>query len=186
MKTPNILLIGKAGVGKDEVTKILCQKYNYTNYQMSYWLKETIKSHYGLNNPSKGTKINIGKKELTYRAVLQHFGTEFIRRFDPLWHITETIQRIHEEPFVISDVRFFNEIEELKKTFNCITVRVKCNETQRVMRICQRDSLVPCDKTNNHVSETELDVYIADYEIENSESLNELENNIKHMMGGIR
>jgi len=178
----NILLIGKMGCGKGVITEILCQQYGYTNYSFASWLKNTVKKHYGLTAPQKGDIINIKGKDLTYRTVLQLFGTEVIRAFDPNWHVQEVMNQIDKVPFVIDDVRFYNEIEALGDEYNAITVKVECNESKRIQRICQRDSLCPDEQMNSHRSETELNGYIPDYVMDNSGSKNELLVNVKQLI----
>jgi len=168
----NILILGKMGSGKTEVSKILCRQYGYTNYSMATWLKSTINSHYELINPKKGDKIQ-ANKELTVREAYQKFG-ELIRSFDNTWHIVETFKSIKQLPFVIDDIRYLNEIQFLESRFDTMTFRVTCDENIRIQRICKRDALVPDINISSHKSETELESFQTDITINNSGSMNDL------------
>ena len=188
MTQVNLLLIGQAGTGKGAVAKILCQNYSYVNYSLSAWLKETINKHYGLINPSKSDIIDVNGNPMTYRRILQLFGTETIRNFDNNWHLTELFNEIDDDgfgAFVIDDVRFLNEVLTIAERYAIITIRVKCDEDVRVTRLCERDSLCPDEEMNIHVSETELDEFEADYVIDNSGNKHDLEQQIKNIMGDI-
>ena len=188
-----ILLVGKMGAGKTTVMESIRSNYGYTKHSMATWLKDTIQSHYRLKEIRKNDKIKIGDKELTVRRVLQLFGTEVIRNFDPQWHVDEVINRINTiggwpiqtYKFIIDDIRFLNEVEGLTNQFKCVTIRVDSNERKRVERICLRDGLVPTPEQLSHKSETETDLIKCDHIINNNGSLNELHNEIKEVMNRV-
>lgn len=179
----NILLTGIMGVGKSEIAKILGWKYGYTRYSMADWLKNTIHNHYGLVNPKKSDKIKTSYGYITVREAYQKFGTQCIRKFDNNWHIEELISSIKKTPFVIDDIRFSNEIEHLTDKYKCKIINITCEEKIRVIRICQRDGLVPDDSINNHISENNDLNY--DYIIDTSQGYNNVEYQLKMILDKI-
>lgn len=107
------------------------------------------------------------KTKLT-RMFLQSYGTEIFRKkVDQDWWVKKLIQRVKEsdkEVVLITDVRFPNEIDLLKKeeSFNVYTIRIN------------RD-MDRADNTNEHDSETALDNYEGwDFVIDNNSTLESL------------
>jgi ABC-type dipeptide/oligopeptide/nickel transport system ATPase subunit len=184
-----ILLIGKLGSGKSTVGKLLNTKYNCQQHSMAKWLKDTIINHYKLKRPlQKNAMITLGTGEtISVRKVLQLFGTECIRNFDPHWHIDEIINDIdahmmcsdHKYRFVIDDVRFKNEIRMLTDRYNCVTIRVEGPDYIRDERVQLRDGHIP---NQQHVSENELNDFITDYNIVNDGDLKDLEAKLGDIM----
>lgn len=109
------------------------------------------------------------KTKLT-RMFLQIYGTEIFRnRIDENWWVKQLIQRVHKSIntiTVITDVRFENEIELIKKVtqFDVKTIRIE--------RDMKRD-----ESMDAHPSEISLDTYKNwDCEIKNNRTLMDLYN----------
>ena len=95
----------------------------------------------------------------TYRAFLQHFGSEVMRGVnDSIW-IDCTLDNCGENA-IISDVRFPNEAKAIKE---------QCGIIIRV----EREGLQSSD---THSSETAMKEIVPDYIIENKKGLKELKN----------
>lgn len=108
----NIILIsGKAEAGKTTTANILqsiFEDYGYTVARASYgqYVKDTAKMLYGWN----------GIKDKAGRQLLQHWGTDVVRKKDPDFWV-ETVGRLAEmidgefDYLIIDDCRFPNEFD---------------------------------------------------------------------------
>ena len=98
----------------------------------------------------------------TFRAFLQHFGTDIMRRFnDNIW-IDSTFAN-DSKNVIVSDVRFPNEAKAIKDRGGIIIKVV-------------RDSVEAKDK---HQSETHIDDIQEDYTLFNNSTLEELAENVE-------
>jgi len=107
--------------------------------------------------------------EMTYREFLQRLGTEAVRNniHNNAWvnafyadFVSEGLgQDLVEPQWIVTDVRFENEADEIKKRGG-IMVRISRNESSG---------------ENLHSSETALDDYPFDYIVNNSGTLKDLE-----------
>lgn len=108
---------------------------------------------------------------MTNRQILQKVGTDAMRKgfcYDIWVKITQKILLNNKnQNFIISDVRFLNEAEMIKRNGGII-VRIKRNY-----------HIVQC----NHQSENPIDSNIVDYEIENYGDLQQLYKNIQNVLG---
>lgn len=160
--------------GKDTIAKYLINKHEFIQFSFAEPLKEISKILFGFTDE----QVNGDKKEiiddfwhLTPRSVLQFMGTEMFRN-----QISSLIPDIGHDfwikilekkilslspnyrNIVISDVRFPNEVEFIKK-YNGIMINVF------------RNNLISID---NHPSEQLIDTLKVDYYIPNNGSINEL------------
>ena len=176
-----VIIVGKMGSGKTIVADLLKRDYNYVKFSMATWLKKVIHDHYGIHTPSKALSI----KDKPIREYYQALG-ESLRRIDPMWHIDEVIADIkcneHDTRFVIDDIRYHNEAEELKKHFKCISIKVASPKLTRVERIILRDMVVPTETQLTNPSEEEVDGIIADFEIINDGSIDDLFNKVHQII----
>ena len=132
------------------------------------YLKFLLKNYYGWS----GDKTDKGSREL-----LQHFGTDVIRKQEPYFWVDNVIHFLKltqaDWDFVlIPDTRFPNEIARQIDTFgreNVITIRV------------DRLDFVPEGATQEqlqHESETALDRYPFDYYLYNTKDLDGLQEKV--------
>jgi len=179
-----ILISGKARSGKDTVAKYIEQKLNNENKKVlichyADLLKYMCKTFFNWN----------GEKDNKGRTILQHVGTDVIRKDYPnYWvdFIIDVLWKFYDEwdYVIIPDTRFPNEIDRMVEEFNykdeyetikpINTIRIKRNIADGLTR-----------EQNNHPSEVALDNYKFDYYIENDGTLNELRSKVKILLDNI-
>ena len=163
-----ILLSGKARSGKDTTANIIKEIENdkkVINLEYSFYMKTYIKNITDWD----------GSEDTKPRELLQQLGDTIKNKIDPLFFIKKMIMDIkvyslYYDIITISDVRFINEIEEIKKEFNdVICIRINRPNYDNGLTINEK----------NHISETSLDNYDKfDYVIENDSDINSLKNKI--------
>lgn len=173
MKPTVILLSAKSGHGKDFIANIMKQQFeeNGNKVLVTHYadlLKYILKTFFNWN----------GKKDEHGRYLLQHIGTDIIRKQEPnFWvnFLNDVLSLLKDEwdYVLIPDARFPNEIEVLKynSNFNVITMRIN--------RINYESKLPP--EQQQHPSETSLDDYEFDYYVTNS-GTNDVINAVKEFV----
>lgn len=159
---------GKAQAGKDTVGNILVAKYGFTRVASADALKRIARNIFGWD----AVKDDKGRRFLQDLAMA-------VRGYNQDYWINLTLQDIKrhtalngkEAPnFVVTDVRFLNEVEYLKNN-GALLIRVNR----------------PGIKLLDHVSETELDNYEGfNFVIENSKTISELEQDIDFIYSRLR
>jgi dephospho-CoA kinase len=175
-----ILVTGKMFSGKSTLAERLIAKYAYPRFSMAEWIKTTICKHYGLSEIDKSVVIN-GK---SFRTLMQEIGM-YMRKVDSNWHIDELLNKIKAtgvKLFVIDDIRFKNEVERVKSKFDCIVIKIVCDELQRVERGINRDMIVPTESQLNDISEREIDDLPYDYLINNNGNAKKLFDELDKIM----
>lgn len=120
-------------------------------------------------------------KKSTIRDIMQVLGTDLLRQgFNNNIHVAATIGSIKEnEKIIITDTRFENELEAVKKRGG-ITIRVNRNFEGKWIDKQEWDlhskGIVP------HESETALDDSTFDYEIDNNGTIPELIDKIRNIL----
>jgi hypothetical protein len=164
-------LSGYARSGKDTAADRLVDKYNFTRYSFAAPMKEAMY----ILNPIVGSDsisgfryrnlvdtYGLDKSKDSYpeiRRLLQVFGTEVGRQmFGENFWVDIALNGIKEPNAVITDVRFRNEADAIKKAGG------------QVWRI-NRDGIGP---VTDHPSEVDLDKYDFDYVIDNDFSVSDL------------
>jgi hypothetical protein len=164
-------LSGYARSGKDTAADRLVDKYNFTRYSFAAPMKEAMY----ILNPIVGSDsisrfryrnlvdtYGLDKSKDSYpeiRRLLQVFGTEVGRQmFGENFWVDIALNGIKEPNAVITDVRFRNEADAIKKAGG------------QVWRI-NRDGIGP---VTDHPSEVDLDKYDFDYVINNDFSVSDL------------
>lgn len=139
----------------DKLKAVLSIIFNLGSYRNLY--NENIKNSEN-SLKIKGEDGHI----LTYRELLQKFGTEVGRTIDKdLWINSLFLNLDRNSNYIITDVRFINEAEACLEN-EAILIRVNRNTNQM-----------------QHSSETDLDDYKSfDYTIENNGSLEDLIDNV--------
>jgi len=153
-------LSGKAGSGKDTVGKIMHDLWGYYPLPLSLMVKLDAISKWGISYEAAFIK-----KPPAVRKLLQEIGTEngrdqygkemwirgthaFAKWINETWGI---------DKFVITDIRFINELEYLKDTGSKV-IRVIADATLH-------ETFGLKGNAARHISETELDsVPITDYD----------------------
>lgn len=122
-------------------------------------LKDICEIVSGENFHSDDIKLNTfkhlksGGVSISNREALQYIGTDLFRNsFPNIW--VDTLLKDYKETsnWIVTDVRFLNEAEAIKKLGGTLI---------RIERQQEKDS------ASEHISETELDNYVFDYTINN-------------------
>jgi len=170
--------IGKKGSGKDTAADFLCSEFGFKKVAFADPLKRACRELFSFNDE----QLYGDKKEtvdahwkITPRETLQFIGTEVFREHiqNLIPHVKNNfwVERLEKEiinnnfNYAISDVRFKNEIDMIKK-LGGIIIKIERNETN--------------NNFSNHISETEMDnINIYDNLILNDGALSEFEKKIK-------
>lgn len=165
------ILSGKAESGKSTVAKIM--KDNLQNKKVitlayASYLKMYAKEIIGWD----------GNENTKPRELLQQLGVELIKNnIDDKMLIRRIIEDINVYSYfydviIISDARFTEEIEDIKNIFNDVTV----------IHIKGLDNNLT-EEQKKHATEISLDNYNNyDYEIDNTNSIDELKDRIKEIL----
>jgi hypothetical protein len=173
MVNTNIIgITGRKRHGKDTLGDYLVKHHGYTKIGFADALKEACRHIFGFNDDQLYGDLKEVDDEFwktSPRKVLQYVGTDLFR--DQIANIMPDVKsdiwikvvenKILQNPdkrYVITDVRFENELEFLKK-HNALTIKV------------QRDTLTNID---SHVSESYIDQLETKYKILNNGTLEEL------------
>ena len=159
-----LAVIGKAGAGKSAIAEKLCNK-GYIRLSFASKVKEIAWDI--LQKP-------LDKTQPKDREFLQKLGTDLARAYDPdVWirHFQAAYWKwlkFGKKDFVVDDARFVNEVEYLR------------SEGFVVVRVVGRGYSMGA--LGNHVSETQLDTYKADFEVDNSGSLQKTMWQLQHII----
>jgi hypothetical protein len=170
-------ITGKIGSGKSTTADYIVSKYGYTEYSMASPLKEigrifgfTDEQLYGTQEQKLQIHPHWG---ISARTFLQKIGTEIFRDFVPNiipeMKIDHTIWvdlfklKYKKEPklYVISDIRFLDEVHAIKELGGIIIRTVRHNN-------------ISSDTKNEHKhrSELEIDKIEEDYLLDNNLDIN--------------
>ncbi len=165
-----LLLIGKAGAGKDTVADYLVEKYGFQRYAFADKLKEIVKDLWP-------DAFKDGKP----RKLLQDVGTK-MREIDKDVWVNYVMRQIgNKDRVVISDCRLMNEYE-MAVGRGFIPVLVQCDEKVRLERLQKRDGYILSREEASHESETELAEMVPVYFLDNSASREILLNDVDFML----
>lgn len=159
-------LSGYAQAGKDTVAEIMGRKYGYERVAFADKIREFL---YDMN-PSTGTELlkakvdsegwEQAKRHPEVRRLLQTTGMAGRTLFSEMFWIDQVFSQLDsEKKYVITDVRFTNEANSVKK-FGGEIWRIKRQGIEAI---------------NSHVSESEMDRYHVDRILSNGGTLEELE-----------
>lgn len=96
-------------------------------------------------------------KTESMRNILQKYGTDYRRKEDPdYWckKIETQLQKHKDWLFCLTDVRFKNELEMVKRN-NFFTVYLDISEEEQKRRVLERDGFFPTNKQKEHSSENQ-------------------------------
>lgn len=165
-----IILSGKSGAGKDMVASFMKQELEAQGkcvlvIHYGDAVKWVLRDYFNWN----------GQKDEYGRHLLQHIGTDLVRRVYPDFWVTIVAGLVNslESEFdiaIIPDARFENEIsvvEEMCGPVTCVRIERTTNGEPWVNPLFTPEQLA-------HPSETSLDNYTFDYIIHNDDGLAEL------------
>lgn len=180
-------LLGEAGSGKDTVANYLISMHGYSQDSFATSLKDAVAAVFGWDREALEGKTTESREwretvdswwserlnipDLTPRLMLQQWGTEVCRNHfhNDIWIASLERRMAANSNTVISDCRFPNEIDVIKK-MSGITIR-----------IYRGASL-----SNNHISEYAWKSIEPDYKIYNNDSLEELYSKLDIIMYKLR
>lgn len=175
-RSPTIIgITGRKFHGKDTLSDYLVQNHGYIKISFAQPIKEISKIMFGFNDEQLhgDLKETIDERwNITPRQCFQFIGSELFRdnigKILPhigknIWAhcLVEKIKSIlivnPDAKFVISDLRFPNEIEALR------SLEISSEISSKIIRIFRED--VPLNDSCNHESEALIDKLTVDYEI---------------------
>lgn len=174
MKPTVIGLVGEAAAGKDSVASFLCDCYHFNRVAFA----DDMKYFYGLQKGYRGNREEIIQQvnRNKNREELISYGMSW-RNVDPnIWvkatglRIREIVQdclRNRKPPrVVVTDVRFYNELDLIREHFGGVIVRVTAPVNVRIKRMKERG-----DKWDPSFMEHPSEVFPrhvrADYTVDN-------------------
>jgi hypothetical protein len=181
-------LVGLIGSGKDTVAARLVTDHQFKRDSFAQSLKDAVSNIFGWDrsllegktdesrewreSPDKFWSEKFGRP-VTPRWVLQYFGTEVMRgnMLDSIW-VDSLLARYHGDRTVISDTRFVNEINSIRKQGGKI-VLIRRGE------VPTRDQMLA---SGAHQSEWDWIGSKFDYEIDNNSTLDALYQNVDDMI----
>ena len=169
-------LTGYARSGKDTVANILVENYGYTRIAFADKIKELL---YELDPQVGSTRLKalvseygweVAKSSPEVRHLLQDLGVGARNVLGENFWVQQALKDVHfEGNYVITDVRFTNEADIVKKYDNSQLWRIK---------------RLGVGAVNGHVSESDLDGYPVDQIFINNGTVGDLESLIKTRMAG--
>jgi hypothetical protein len=169
-------LTGYARSGKDEVAKILVENYGYKRVAFADKIREFL---YETNPQVGGNRLqhlvstygwDVAKSQPEVRHLLQSIGVGARKIFgEDFWVDQAIVPMLEQEKVVVTDVRFTNEANIIKK-FKGQIWRINRPGVEAV---------------NAHISETQLDEYEPDITLRNEGTLEELRWLVQTRMGSL-
>jgi hypothetical protein len=171
-------LTGYAQSGKDTVAKILVNNYGFTRIAFADKIREFLYETNPMYDSIVGEPLFVkakvdrdgweeAKKSPQIRRLLQTSGVAARKLFGEDFWVKQALKGIEfSGNYVIADVRFENEADEIKFTGGQIW---------RIKRL-------GVDPINGHISETQMDGYPVDQIFVNNGTVNDLESLIKTRM----
>jgi len=164
-------LTGYAQSGKDTVANVLVERYGFTRIAFADKIREYLYETNPMYDNVAGEPLFVrakvdrdgwekAKKSAQIRRLLQTSGVAARKLFGEDFWIKQALKDV--EPgvdYVITDVRFENEADEIKST---------SGQIWRVKRL-------GVDPVNGHISETQMDGYPVDQIFVNNSTIDDLE-----------
>lgn len=181
-------ITGKARSGKDTIADYLMQEKWFDTISFAAPIKRGIQAAFNLQSdePGEDREAIIPHLGVSKRYLYQTFGTEYGRNLirDDIWIVMaqQTLDKIHHREMtnpglftdtpgvVISDVRFDNEAEFIKRN-NGVIIHVERENAAAV---------------NQHVSEAGIDPQHIDFYINNNGTLEQLYDRVDEILGELK
>jgi GTPase SAR1 family protein len=170
-------LIGSKGSGKSTVAEYLCSSHDYTEYAFATHLKNIAKTAFDIpNDYLYGDKKEeyIPEYNKTARQIMQLTGDIFKDTFGSDFYVNKienVLKRMkRESDVVISDIRFQNEYDLVKK-YGGIIIKIVSNRNAQ---------------TDTHRSETEFLTLEPNITIHNDASIQSLYDKVEDVMQSLK
>lgn len=133
-----ILLCGYKGCGKDTFANYISSKYNFSHRKISQPLKDGLKHIFGFTNDQIEGQLKDVVDErysMTPREAMIYLGTDIfqfniqnkIKNIDRNFWVKQLVERIAssgDEHVVVSDLRFWHELNYFKLANRCEDIKV--------------------------------------------------------------
>lgn len=196
-----IAICGLIGSGKDTIADYLCNFYHFKRDSFASTLKDSVACVFGwdrelLEGRTKYSREwreqvdhwwaqRLSMPNLTPRFVLQNWGTEVCRVgfHDDIWIASlENRIRTSKDNIVITDCRFPNEIQALKR-LDATIVRVKRGSDPDWFQVAtQAPELMKTAYPKIHASEYSWASTKFDVVVDNNGSIEDLYNSVKNLV----
>jgi hypothetical protein len=205
-------IIGLNGSGKNTIANILQNEFNEYNFVIDSfakpvkdiasiifnWNREMLEGDTKESREWREQKdekwSNILNKEIIPRKMLQLIGTEFGRELlgNNIW-IESLKERSKNKNILISDIRFPNEAEEIKK-IGGILVRVNRGEKPKYLKDIENQNINSINELREYMRINYSEIHEAnyclslikeDYMIENNDTIDSLKYKIKEIINKI-
>jgi hypothetical protein len=177
-------ITGRKGSGKDTIGEYLINNHGYIRIGFADTLKQVCGMIFGFSDEQLYGSLKEDTDDYwnhSPREILQKVGTDLFRNHAPkvlkyldedIWirSVERKINNLKKEgnkKFVITDVRFQNELDFITK-MNGVSLKVVRN--------------VKDNEYSNHESEISIDDFKTDHQIENNSTLNNLYENIEKII----
>lgn len=152
------LKIDNASLTKDEFLAKLALTNNFSVEQAAHIYDLVARD---IDNDGGG--LDGWSRTPSVLSLVQYLGTDVRQPQDKLYWVRRTVQDITMNAFmgvstIISDVRFFHEVETIQE-ISAYVVRVNVSPETQAERLAKRDNIALTAAALNHRSETELDSY---------------------------
>lgn len=168
------LKVDNASLTKDEFLTMLARTNNFSVEQATHIYDLVARD---IDNDGEG--LDGWSRTPSVLSLVQYLGTDVRQPQDKLYWVRRTVQDITMNAFmgvstIISDVRFFHEVETIQE-ISAYVVRVNVSPETQAERLAKRDNISLTAAALSHRSETELDAYekFDDVVDNNSGELNE-------------
>lgn len=167
-------LAGPAGSGKDTVAEMIQRMYGYKRIAFAHTLKNML-AIAGMPEPEREFKeALLPGLPFSWRQAAQTLGTEWGRSLDPDLWVKLTMMNMEKHPgnYVISDVRFPNEVKAIHAQGG-VVVHIRGRKTNLT------------SSAAGHASEVSLPAGPDDLQIDNSSSMGQLQDSVIVVMSTI-
>ncbi len=163
---PDFSLCGRMRSGKDSIADYLIKEFGYKKLSFAQALKEEVSKAVGCTVE----EMNEEPLRSQIRPVLQVWGTEFRRNQNPDYWVAKLRDKITDSlevtPYVVTDVRFLNEIEMLR-SYEFVIVHVDMDEEETIdYLLSQGKELNEALNLLRHPSENEWKKAVFDERVE--------------------
>lgn len=198
-------IIGLNGSGKNTVANILQEEFKENNFLIDSfakpvkdiasiifnWNRDMLEGNTKESRAWREQKdenwSNILNKEIIPRKILQLIGTEFGRELlgNNIW-IESLKERYQNKNIIISDIRFQNEAEEIKK-IGGILIRVNRGEKPKYLKDIESQNFNSINEIKDfmninypeiHEANYSLSLIKEDYIIENNDTIENLKDKV--------
>ncbi len=175
----NVAFVGKMAAGKSYYASLLTQELmskgiNSDIVHISSKIKELAVELFGMKDKD--------------RDLLQKLAGKMRDIDEDVW-IKYLIYHVKKEgkiPFIIDDVRFKDEVDLLRESFDLLVIKIESDDVYRRSVYRSKYGKDPTEKELNDVTETSSDDIIPDMVLANDYTKNSAESNISRILEALQ